>query len=218
MSDYKPLSRRRKIIQLSLWPVVAIVIAFGWHYPLLGFSVPLVMLMGLAGGIARGRYVCGHLCPRGAFFDRIMAPLSRQRPIPLFFRRRGFRWLLFSLLMAFMLYRISLHPGDVYHWGRVFWLMCVITTAIGIVLGIVIHPRAWCSLCPMGTLQSSLDRGNRQLRIDTTACIACHACEKACPMNLQIVKYASDGFFPDTDCLKCPECSAVCPGKALQML
>ena len=212
----KELKQRRKNIQFVLWPIVVIVIAFGWQYPLLGFSVPVVMLMGIVGCILQGRYVCGHLCPRGGFFDRVIAPLSRKKPIPAFFRNRRLRWAVFILLMAFMLYRISLNPTDIYHWGRVFWLMCVITTAVGIALGIVIHPRAWCSFCPMGTLQSALDRGNKQLRIDSSLCIECRACEKACPMNLAIIKFKADRRLADTDCLKCPECSAVCTRKALQ--
>jgi len=65
--DSKKLKARRRTVQLALWPVVVIVIAFGWHYPLLGFSVPVVMLMGAAGGVLRGRYVCGHLCPGEVF-------------------------------------------------------------------------------------------------------------------------------------------------------
>jgi len=216
-ADFKKLQTRRRIIQWLLWPVVVIVVALGWKYPLLGFSVPVVMLMGIAGGIIKGRYVCGHLCPRGAFFDRIVSRVSRKKPIPALFRNRPLRWTLFLLLMAFMLYRISLHPEDLRHWGRVFWLMCTVTSAIGIVLGVAIHPRAWCSFCPMGTMQSALDRGNQQLRIESSRCISCRACEKACPMNLSIVRFKEQGRLTDRDCLKCPECSAVCPKNALAM-
>lgn len=216
MSDTpEKLRARRKIIQHALWPIVVIVIAFGWKYPLLGFSVPVVMLMGVVGGIIQGRYVCGHLCPRGGFFDRIIAPMSRKRPIPTFFRNRALRWTLFIFLMAFMIYRISLNPTDIEHWGKVFWLMCAVTSAIGIILGIFIHPRAWCSFCPMGTMQSALDRDNKQLQIDSGKCIECRKCEKVCPMNLAIVKFKSEGRLPDHDCLKCPECSAICPRHAL---
>ncbi len=217
MDSLKQARLRRKIMQHALWPIVVIVIALGWHYPLLGFTVPFVMIMGMIGGVLRGRYVCGHLCPRGGFFDRVIAPFSLKRSIPPSLRKRTFRWAFFGLLMTFMLYRISLDPADLDHWGRVFWLMCVITTAVGIALGIFIHPRAWCSFCPMGTLQSALDRGNIRIRIDGPACIGCRACEKACPMNLTILKYKDEGVLTDADCLKCPECGAACPRNALEM-
>ena len=81
-ADYKKHTAMRKIIQLCLWPIVVIVIAFGWQYPWLGYSVPVVMLMGMVGGFVRGRYVCGYLCPRGAFFDHIMPRLSLSALYP----------------------------------------------------------------------------------------------------------------------------------------
>ena len=45
------------------------------------------------------------------------------------------RWLLFAGLMGFMVFRILQNPTDIHHWGRVFWLMCVITTVVGVVFG-----------------------------------------------------------------------------------
>ncbi len=63
---------RRHVIQWFLVPVVIISIALGWKFPWLGFSVPIVMLMGAIINIKKGRYGCGNLCPRGNFFDRIM--------------------------------------------------------------------------------------------------------------------------------------------------
>jgi len=216
-TDSKTLRSRRRVVQHILWPVVVVVIVFGWQYPVLGFAVPAVMLMGVAGGLVRGRYVCGHLCPRGSFFDRVLSLISFKRPIPSFFRDHRLRWALFVLLMAFMLYRIALNPGDLHHWGRVFWLMCTATTAVGLVLGIFIHPRAWCAFCPMGTLQAALDRGHKLLRIDAAQCIACRACEKSCPINLSIISCKDTGKLIDSDCFRCPECRASCPTGALTM-
>jgi polyferredoxin len=211
------LSRRRRLVQLGLWPVMVLTLVLGWRYPWLGFTVPLVMLLGLVVGFFRGRYVCGHLCPRGAFFDRVMSRLSRGRPIPGWFRHAAFRWTLLAALMGFMVYRLSLDPGNWEHWGRVFWLMCALTSAVGIVLAVFIHPRSWCTFCPMGTMQAALDRGRPRIAIDSASCVGCRACEKACPMNLSIVSHREQGHLPDRDCLKCPECRSVCPRDSLRL-
>lgn len=206
---------RRRIIQWCLMPIVLITIGLGWKYPLLGFSVPVVMLTGMVGAVIRGRYVCGNLCPRGSFLDRVIAPVSRKKDIPDSLRNMPWRWLVFAAMMGFMTFRIAQNPTDIYHWGRVFWLMCVITTSIGVVLGLAIHPRTWCSFCPMGTMQSALGGSKRQLTINSELCRECKLCEKACPINLPIVKHKDNGRLLERDCLKCPECIASCPHEVL---
>ncbi|MDH7601446.1 MAG: 4Fe-4S binding protein [Armatimonadota bacterium] len=213
--DAKLLSRRRRLVQWVLAPITIIVIALGWRYPLLGFAVPIVMLTGIAGAFINGRYVCGHLCPRGAFFDRIIAPLSPGRPIPAFLRTKPLRWTLVVLLMGFMTYQIAQNPGDVYHWGRVFWLMCVITTGAGVLLA-VINQRTWCALCPIGTIQAAIGGSKGELLIDPETCRECGACEKVCPINIPIVKHKAEGVVREPDCLRCPECIRVCPVGALR--
>lgn len=210
-----PLVIRRRKIQWALTPIVIITLALGWKYPTLGFSVPIVMMMGFVGSLFNGRYVCGNLCPRGSFFDRMITPISLKRSIPDWLRKMPLRWTIFILMMGFMLWRITRNPGDWHHWGKTFWVMCVITTAIGVVLGILYHPRMWCAFCPMGTMQNAIGGHKHPLFIDGAACKKCHACEKACPIQLAIVKDKDTGRLTSRDCLKCPECTAVCPVKAL---
>jgi polyferredoxin len=204
----------RRRIQLTLWIIVVITIVGGLFYPLLGFIVPIVMLTGIIGGIFKGRYVCGWLCPRGAFLDRILRPISPKHEIPAYLRGRVFRWVILALLMGFMAWQISLDPGDIHHWGRVFVRICIITTGIGVVLALFVHPRTWCSFCPMGTLQSAVGGSRAPLKIEQ-GCIECRACERACPMNLQIVGKAENGELRLPDCLKCTECQLACPKKIL---
>lgn len=202
--------KRRRRLQWTLVPIVILTIALGWKYPVIGYAVPVVMLMGIIGSLFNGRYVCGNLCPRGAFFDRFFGWRRKGRRIPAAFRSPLLRWFLFCVLMAFMIYRISLNPGSWEHWGRVFWLMCVITTGVGIVLALLVHPRTWCSFCPMGTLQSAFG-GNKGLYQIEPSCKECKICEKACPMDLSIVIHKAEGILRERDCLKCLECAAVCP-------
>ena len=210
-----PVVKRRRIIQWILLWIMVITIGLGWKYPLLGFSVPLVMITGIMGSFFNGRYVCGNLCPRGGFFDRILAHISLKKPIPPFFRLPALRISILILLLGFMTYRILQNPLSPAHWGRVFWLMCVITTSIGVVLGILIHPRSWCSFCPIGTIQSYIGGGKNALLIDPEICIECGLCEKICPFDLEIVKHRKEGIVSEPDCLRCSECVDVCPKNAL---
>ncbi len=203
------------MVQWALAPIVVGTLALGWWYPILGFTVPLVMGVGLIGGLTRGRYVCGHLCPRGSFFDRVLSRFSPGRTIPVWFRSPVLRWTLFVLLMGLILVRISQNVSLWTHWGRVFWMMCVVTTAVGVGLGFFVHYRSWCAFCPMGTLQSALGGRKRHLRIDAERCIECRRCEKVCPMTLPIVSHKAKGVVDEPDCVRCSECVAVCPGQAL---
>jgi len=209
-------SPARRTLQSFLWLVVAITIVGGFWSPLLGFTVPMVMVAGLVGGAFRGRYVCGWLCPRGAFFDRVMTPLSPSRRIPEWLRSPALRWPVFGALMGFMLFQIMQDPGNLYHWGTVFWRICLITTALGVALAVTVHPRSWCSFCPMGTMQEAVGGRKAPLHL-AEGCKGCRSCERACPMNLSIIEDRRPGPLSVRDCLKCPECQVACPQKLLRL-
>jgi len=213
--DWTQIVRRRRMVQWFIAPLTLIVIGLGWKYPALGFLVPAVMLMGISGGFFRGRYVCGNLCPRGAFFDRMIGPMSRNVSPPAFFSNTVFRWAVLAVLMGFMTYRILQNPGDWRHWGRVFWMMCVITTTLGVALGIMMRPRAWCRFCPVGTIQNAVGGGRHLLEYDGSGCRLCRICERKCPMDLPVVSWKDTGVVRERDCLKCSECAAACPARVL---
>ena len=212
--DYRAQSRRRLFVQSFVWLIVIITILGGVRYPLLGFVVAAVMMIGLIGALIKGRYVCGWLCPRGALFDRILKPISLGRGIPQWLRDYRFRWAVFASLMGVVAFQVSHSPGDAYHWGQVFVRVCIITTGIGVLLALVLHPRAWCAFCPMGTLQSAVGGRRAPLYVED-GCKGCRTCEQACPMNLQIVGNTTSGRLDSRDCLKCPECQLACPKKIL---
>lgn len=208
-------NKKRIFHQWVLLPVVVFTIALGWKYPILGFSAPIVMVAGIIGGFINSRYVCGNLCPRGSFFDRILARFSRKISTPAFMKTLSFRIFIFVVLMGFMGSQILQKPYEWRHWGLVFWRMCVITTTIGIILGLVFHQRAWCIFCPIGTLQNIFGEKSHHLQIDSNLCKECRACERACIMHIPIVSYKQTGIVTDNDCVKCSECVFVCPANAL---
>lgn len=211
---FSPALPTRAAYRWLLASVMIIVIAFGWKYPLLGFAVPAAMFMGIATGFFRGRYACGNLCPRGSFFDTLYAQVAGSRPVPALLRSMSVRWPVVSLLMGFMTVRLLDNPADPMHWGRVFWFMCAVTTAVGLVLGRLYNTRAWCSVCPVGTLANAAggDRGALRIAAD---CSACRRCEGNCPMGLSIAEHRSVGVLPHRDCIRCSSCQTVCPRGAL---
>lgn len=204
----------RRLRQWLLAPVMLVTIGFGWKYTWLGFAVPVAMTAGIVGGLFRGRYVCGNLCPRGSFFDRVLTPLGFQGEIPSFLRNRLQRWTILAGMMSLMVWQLSRNPGELAHWGFVFWAMCTVTTLIGMALAVVLHPRAWCALCPIGTLSSAIGGGKYPLSIDST-CRECGFCEQNCTLNLPIVRHKSAGISLERDCLKCSVCIVSCPRGAL---
>ena len=208
---------QRKITQYSVLTIIFLTLGLGWKFPIIGFSVPIVMLTGTIVGIFKGRFICGNLCPRGSFFDRIVSLWNQKRTIPGWMRDMRFRWSLFIVLMSLMAFRLSQQPFSIDHWGHAFWQLCVITTVIGLVLGSIYHPRTWCAFCPMGMLQNVLGGAKHALHIDAASCKSCRLCEKKCPMALSIVVHKEAGKVNHRDCLKCAECIHACPTKALSL-
>lgn len=196
--------------------VMLAVLALGWKYPLLGFVVPIAMLTGMIGGALRGRYVCGNICPRGSFFDTFFAKFGPSRPIPEKLLGIKLRSLVMIGLMSFMTFRLAQNPGNLEHWGLVFWQMCAITTAAAMVMGFLYRPRTWCAVCPVGTIGNLAGGEKYQLTI-AESCRSCSLCEKSCPMGHQIADFKDRGFVRERDCLQCSTCVNVCPATALAL-
>ncbi len=149
--------KHKKSQLVMIWFLPIIVIG-GLFYPLLGYLVVAMMAFFLTLSVFKSRYWCWHLCPRGAFLDIAISPLSPRRSVPRVFARSWFRWLVFGILMGFVIYRISRTGGSFLAVGAVFVSMCLITTVISIILGVATRQRGWCAICPMGTLQERIGR------------------------------------------------------------
>lgn len=189
----------------------------GYFYPAIGLAALICMLAPIAWAAARGRYWCGNWCPRGSFYDSVMAKLSPNKPIPAFFRNPWFRIFMVAFIMGVFTVQIVDAWGDLNAMGMVFLRIIFITTAVGVVLALTIHQRTWCSFCPMGTIAGwiSAKTAPKPLTVEAS-CVSCKLCTKVCP--LQLKPYAakgSDAGFCDSDCLKCGKCVAACPKKAL---
>lgn len=210
-SEKQKILNKRRTTQWLLIPVFLITLGLGWKYHWLGFVVPIVMLAGMVGGFVRGRYVCGNYCPRGSFFDRIWSKISLRRDMPSPLRNKYFRGFMFFFLIGMLTLQISRDFTNIMHWGYSFWLICFVTTIVGLTLGLFFRERTWCAFCPIGSFGNLAGGWKRVLRINKENCAECLRCEKVCPMNLQIVNKEKDGFILNRDCIQCQECVGNCP-------
>ena len=147
--------------KITIWFLPIIVIA-GLFYPFLGYLVVAMMAFFVTLSFFKGRYWCWNLCPRGAFLDIALSKISRKRPVPKVFLKQYFRWLVFISLMGLLIFRMIRANGDPVLIGSIFVGTCLSTTVIAILLGILTKHRAWCMICPMGTLQENIGRIRKQ--------------------------------------------------------
>lgn len=144
-----------------VWLLPLVVIG-GLFYPLLGYLVVAMMAVLLTLSAFKGRYWCWHLCPRGAFLDILLSKASLQKPLPANFSKPGFRWAIFYFFVAFLIFRIVRAGGNLIAIGTVFVGMCLLTTIIAVILGVMTRHRGWCAICPMGTLQDKISNISNQ--------------------------------------------------------
>lgn len=210
--------------------LVAVVVG-GLFYPPLGLVAAAMMVTLIVLSAFRGRYWCGNICPRGAFLDIIVRRLSPGQQFPRWARSLWLRAGVLVLLMSGFSYSLANLPianaeevvGGVYGLiGAVFVRLCLITTLGAIFLALVSQHRAWCAVCPMGTMQNLIDRAatrkptRARIATDAEECRNCGVCERACPMDIPVREYLEEGEVSHPDCLRCGECVDACPTTALR--
>lgn len=221
MFHFYSTRKARHTIQWFLATITILILALGWKYPVLGYLVLAAMTGGMISGPIAGRWFCGNLCPRGGFLERIVGLYSPNKPMPDWAKSTKVRVGVLVFLMLMVGINGSRDPGNWLHWGFVFWLVCFVTTMVGLVLAAFWHPRSWCSICPMGTIQSWLGGQKYRLTLTEAKCKECRACEKVCPMHLPIIRHGaasgkSDILF-SPDCIRCGECEMKCPQEILRL-
>jgi len=211
--------KTRRLKQVILGTAFLVLLGAGWLYPLVGYFIPVCMLLGIGLAAFKGRNWCDWLCPRGSFEDSLLARISPQRPIPRVFRTLPMRLGVIALLMGMLTFQIIRLWPDPWAIGGFFVLLLSITTAVGVGLGLIFHQRTWCYVCPIGTMSNWVGKNRRPLLLDPERCMECQLCARTCPMQLAPVALKEQGFMPHRgDCLKCSLCVGNCPSGALTFL
>jgi|GEM_PF-965102 len=157
-------------IQMVSWIMVPIISLGGLWYHKLGLIMPVMLMFLLVLSFFKGRFWCGNLCPRGAFLEMFIKPLSFYGKIPDLYKSKYFRLLVVTVFMTIFTLRTKAAFGAwstveaLDRWGLVFATLCLVTTIIAVILGVLYSPRAWCSFCPMGTIEKWLYNLNKKIR------------------------------------------------------
>lgn len=223
-------------LQKYTWPFTVLVAIGGLWFPKLGLLVIPVMLGLIVTSFFRGRYWCGNICAHGSLFDHVFGRISKKKAIPKFLKSPYLGWSIFVLFgynITRRLVAVSRLWGTAQFWDRlgfVFVASYLMVLFVGGLGAILMRPRTWCTVCPMGTMQRISYRlgkwvgvansTDRRIAIsDPEKCRACGRCAKVCPMELSpYLGFSKSNQFEDENCIRCGRCAAACPFKLLSLV
>ena len=191
-------------------------------------------------GVLLGRLVCGFICPFGFIQDllnriphpRVTVPRVIDRPLR--FVKYAVLIVFVILLPALAGPAVGPNPpwfcqyicpagaleggltlvlADPQLRGLIGWLFdWKVAVLIAVVVGAVFIPRFFCRyLCPLGAFYAVFNRFSLyHMELDRSLCIGCGACEKACPMAVEVRKNTNS-----PECIRCGECRRACPTGAI---
>ncbi len=136
----------------------------GIFIPALGLALAGLMVAAIAMTLVKPRSFCSTVCPRGRALGFLLRESPRRKALPAFMLTPNFRKLLCGGMMFCVIGSLVRTGGDLGRMGAVFWTLCAISLSGGLLLGIFFKPRAWCAICPMGTLQDTIAQGSRRAR------------------------------------------------------
>ncbi|WP_243122167.1 4Fe-4S binding protein [Clostridium thermarum] len=208
-------------IMIFLWKKCSFIFlialfVFGFFNSKLSLIGALCMILPLVISIFRGRYWCGNLCPRGSLYDNLLFAFSNHKQVPRVLKSEIIRYTIVVIMLSTFFKGILSSKGDLFKIGMVFYKIIGITTLIGILLTLLYNERAWCNICPMGTLSNLISQlnDNRKLLNVGTNCISCRICSKKCPMGVAPYTHKGKGI-DNPDCIQCGRCRKACPQKCI---
>lgn len=178
--------------------------------------------------IAMRRSFCGQICALGAlqeFFGKIGHKIFKKRLVVPQKLDRVLRYLKYVVLavtvaMAWITGELWITPYDPFNALGHLADFNALTTSylIGFIvliitlLGSIAYDRFFCKyLCPAGALYGAIGKASPYMvRVEESACIRCGKCNRACPMNVEVMN-AKNGRVTSAECINCNECVHACP-------
>ncbi|HUZ18240.1 MAG TPA: 4Fe-4S binding protein [Spirochaetia bacterium] len=171
------------------------------------------------------RSFCGNICPLGTLQE--LAEMARRKlrirrlELPAGFDRiaRYLKYLVLVAVVALSAYfgELVIRPYDPWvayqHLASAELLTALAAGLVVLVVTLVgsfFSDRFFCKYaCPMGAFLGLLGKvGATRIRRDANLCTSCHACDRACPMNLTI---STASTVTSAECIACNQCVNSCP-------
>lgn len=186
----------------------------------------VLMAAALLLALLAGPVLCGWVCPFGTF-QEILGKLGKRLTGKKYNNilpkniDRGLRYFRYALL-AMVVYQTALTGKlmfqgiDPYYalfnlWSDELAIPALLILLVTIVLSLFVE-RPWCKYaCPYGAILGITNFFRIfKIRRDADTCIQCGACDKACPMNIEVSK---EGVVKNHQCISCLECTSeqACP-------
>ena len=175
----------------------------------------------LFGPLIWGRGFCGWACWTAAVLEWL--PITKQGTISPHLKRIRFVTLFISLALPVVLvFGLSYDVRNEYlHQQELIWMMAGSGLYYLIAIPMAFYfkdQRAFCKIaCPVSLIMkvpASVARIKK--RPTANACISCGKCSAACPMDIDVMAYISQGkTVSNTECIVCDECSLHCPVGAI---
>lgn len=188
-------------------------------------------------GLAAGRVFCGWVCPLGLVQDLLHKIPVRKIALPRFlgYAKYGFlavtviavaywfgkeRMFFFCNFCPTATLQVVI-PGLVMGQDVLSTLSLLLRFAV-LALFLVfaaLNHRSFCKvMCPIGAMVALTNKFTLfRIRVNDGKCIRCSKCDKACPMDVKVMRCGDSGrsVNRDAECIECLSCQAACPVKAI---
>jgi len=188
---------------------------------LVGGSVIHYMVAKLAGPLLFNRGWCGWSCWTAMVLDLLPFKRNKSGRLPRKWEFLRYFHFALSLGLVLMLWFGFDYRGESSAVTPLFWLAAgnLLYYVIGVTLAYALKDnRAFCKyVCPIPVLQKVSSRFSLlKVEGDAEKCNECGACDRMCPMDIQISQYTkAQKRVLSTECILCNECIDVCSQEAL---
>ena len=190
-----------------------------WYYLFLGtFEAALIhyLVAKILGPLLFGRGWCGYACWSAMIFD-LLPYKTPQKPR----KNLGFlRYITFSASIIFVALLFYFNAANI---ALIMWYAFIVGNILYYISGMVLaflfkDNRAFCKyLCPVTVfLKPASYFALLRVKCDTSKCIACGKCRRACPMEVDMTDN-SRKRANGTECILCLNCINACPKKVLKL-